>query len=231
MAEKAQGEREICGLSGAIKPVYGHLVVLENAMLLRPLLFLIGLMGLPLLADDHTPVEFTVVGDAIYAVGEIDGTSLRRFKRVARANPEVRTLVLEYIGGSVDDLANLRFAKYVRRKGFTTIVPAYGLVASGGTDLFLAGAERRLENGACVGVHAWATDDYAADEIAPSDREHRRYLEFYDDMQIDKAFYWYTIDAAPADDMHWMNAGEARAFGLATRPHGPLSGAATCNRR
>ena len=166
---------------------------------------------------EYTPLEFAVKGDRIVANGTIDAGSLAAFEAVADDNPAIRTLLLQNIAGSVDDEANLAFSRVVRESGFDTIVPSDGMVASGGTDLFLAGNRRILEPGACVGVHSWGGGwGTPAAELPRDHREHRRYLDYYRDMAVNTAFYWFTLDAAPASEMHWMTAGEADRFGLGT---------------
>ena len=35
--------------------------------------------------------------------------------------------------------------------------------------------------------------------------EHRVYLDFYEEMGIPEAFYWFTLEAASADEVHWMS--------------------------
>ena len=49
-----------------------------------------------------------------------------------------------------------------------------------------------------------------------SRRAHDLYLDYYTDMGIDPSFYWFTLDAAPADSIHWMTSDELIAFGLVT---------------
>lgn len=177
---------------------------------------------------DYDPVTFTVDGDRIIATGVIDETALAAFDDVTTANPQAKTLVLQQIDGSVDDEANLKLARMVRDAGFNTVVPAGGLVASGGTDLFLAGVDRTLAAGACVGVHSWAADGYEATDIPRDDPEHDPYIRYFTAMGIPTAFYWYTLDAAPASGMHWMTEEEAEEFRLV--PDAPeLGTAAVCN--
>ncbi len=180
---------------------------------------------------DYAPLQFSVSGERMVAVGVIDGGTLDRFEDALEDHPNVRVLVLQNIGGSVDDDANVQFSRVVNRLGFTTLVPSDGLIASGGTDLFLAGSTRILEPGACVGVHSWAADDFTANDVPRNSPEHDPYLDYYEDIGIDAAFYWFTIDAAPADRMHWMSAREVARFGVTTRAAVSLSGAAECWRR
>lgn len=182
-------------------------------------------------AHDHSPMSFKVYGTQIIAEGEIDGDTLDAFEDIIEDAPDATELVLQYVGGSVDDEANVEFSRFVRGLGFTTIVPSDGLVASGGTDLFLAGQKRLIETGACIGVHSWAAEDFTATDLPGSDAEHDRYLDYYDDMNIDQAFYWFTIQAAPADGMHWMSAAETTQFGMTTQPVEMTGSKSTCSRR
>lgn len=182
-------------------------------------------------ARDYTPLEFSIAGNRITAIGVIDDTSLDTFLDVIDGHPEVRTLVLKNVGGSVDDEANVAFSRLIHQMGITTLVPSDGLVASGGTDLFLAGTTRILESGACVGVHSWAADDFTATDIPRTSSEHDRYLDYYNDINIDPAFYWFTIEAAPAEEMHWMTSMEVDQYGVSTSPVGSLSPATICDNR
>ncbi len=191
------------------------------------LLVLLGCVG----EDGSGSVNLDVDGGALIAAGEIGSQSQEVFADLIEDQPGIDRLVLRNIGGSVDDEANLVLARQVREWGLETVVPSDGLVASGGTDLFLAGTERILEDGACVGVHAWATDAYTAKDIPRDDPEHADYLRYFQQMGIDPEFYWFTLDAAPAEDMHWMTAAEARRFGMATNAVTRLGTRAECDAR
>jgi hypothetical protein len=203
----------------------------QISMRIYGFLALLGLVGSAACAQDHDPLRFVVSGDEIFAIGEIDSESLALFQQIAADHPSAKTLVLQYVGGSVDDAANVAFARVVRDMGLRTRVPSDGLIASGGTDLFLAGVDRVLETGACVGVHSWAAQDYTATDLPRSDPEHDRYLSYYADMQIDPDFYWFTVNAAPSDGMHWMTAAEAVRFETATQQITSLANQATCDKR
>ncbi|MFK7877126.1 MAG: alpha/beta hydrolase [Paracoccaceae bacterium] len=192
---------------------------------------LLGLATSAACADDHTPLSFAVFGDEIIASGEIDSDSLDLFEDMIGDHPNAKTLVLQYIGGSVDDEANVKFARVVRDLGLTTRVPSDGLVASGGTDLFLAGVNRVLEAGACLGVHSWAAEDFTATDLPRSDPEHDRYLSYYQDVGIDAAFYWFTLQVAPADGMHWMTSEEVARFSVSTNQATSMGTQAMCDDR
>lgn len=174
--------------------------------------------------QDYVPIEFEAEGRNIYAYGDIDSDVIPRFLDVYNDNPEAEVLVLEMVGGSVDDEVNLKFSQMIRDLGLSTHVPSNGLVASGGTDLFLAGSHRTLEPGACVGVHAWATDDYEANDIARDDPVHQEYLRYFRKMGINEYFYWFTLAAASAQDMHWMSAQDVNRFSMTTDKPAPELG-------
>ncbi|MFY2825257.1 alpha/beta hydrolase [Ruegeria sp. MALMAid1280] len=198
----------------------------------KPLTFIAtGFVLLTACAEHYEPVRFEVQGDEIVVVGTIDHTTLSAFDEVTRQNPQIKTLVLQYIEGSVDDDSNVLFSRVVREKGFDTRVPSDGMVASGGTDLFLAGNRRVLEPGACVGVHSWGGRNNVATEIPADDPEHGIYLDYYEDISVGDAFYWYTLDAAPTDGMHWMTAAEADQYDLTTNRAPRLGAPAICDER
>lgn len=182
-------------------------------------------------AEQYTPVAFVAEGDQIIADGTIDDTTLQSFLAISAENPEAKTLVLQNIEGSVDDDANVVFSRVVRVKGFDTVVPSEGLVASGGTDLFLAGNQRVLEPGACVGVHSWGGGGFVAADLPEDHPEHDRYLSYFEDIGVDPDFYWFTLDAASEDEMHWMTSAEADQYDMATGAVPALGSMAECDAR
>lgn len=180
-------------------------------------------------ADWERPAEFSVVDGYLVVIGEIDTPTPDAFADVIAQNPQVTTLVLALVPGSADDDANLELAQMVRDRGLATVVPANGLVASGGTDLFLAGVEREVEPGACLGVHSWAAgDDLEGADLPDDDPEHDVYLDYYDGIGIDEDFYWFTLDAAPAQGMYWMNADDVDTYEVVTEGSGRPGEADDC---
>lgn len=185
--------------------------------------------------EDYETLEFTVVGHEIIGEGIIDSTSLSLFKKAIETAPDAKTLVLKNVGGSVNDEANRIFASFVHSQGFATHVPGNGMVASGGTDLFLAGVSRTIEKGACIGVHSWAAgtnENSLRGNQVPRDHDlHKPYLTYYDYVGIPRSFYWFTLEAAPADSMHWMSREKVIEYKMTTQPPGDLSSDPICNER
>lgn len=176
------------------------------------------------LGDDYDAFQIEVVGRQFVAEGVIDETTPAIVEAAIADNPDISELVLEWVPGSADDDSNLRAARMVRASRLTTIVPEGGLVASGGTDFFLAGARRIIGPDACVGVHSWASEDGSGEgstqgrDVPKGDEAHSPYLSFYAEMGISKDFYWYTLDAADVDAMHWMSRRDLQRFNMATEP-------------
>lgn len=181
----------------------------------------------------YTPMQFEPQGEALIATGATDAGTLALFQQAMERHPNTRVLVLQNVDGSTDDVVNLQLADAVRRAGLATLIPADGMAASGGVDLFLAGVQRILEPGACVGVHGWSdsTGTIEATQFPRDDPEHQMYLDYFDRVGAPHAFYWFTLDAAPAAEMHWMTAAEARRFGIATQQVASLSPPRICDER
>lgn len=166
--------------------------------------------------------KFTYDDGIIWMTGEIDTSTPDDLLRVLNAHPEVKWIVMEYVPGSNDDDANLKAARIIRERGMNTGVPSDGLIASGGTDFFLAGIERTVQRGACIGVHSWSDDgDPTPPTQLPRDHVgHQMFLDYMREISIPEKFYWYTIEAAPADGMHYMSEADIQSFGLATEFEG-----------
>ena len=144
-----------------------------------------------------------------------------QLKKLIDENPGIKTIVLEHIGGSLDDDSNFPMGKYVREKGLNTYLKSDSKVSSGGTDFFLSGVNRTMEEGAYIGVHSWAGNDGArmveAKDIPREDSQHRANAEYVNYMLGSEDFYWYTIYAAPADGMHRMTKDEILKYKVATK--------------
>lgn len=152
---------------------------------------------------------FTVV-DATTArmVGSVTGVTPRDFAAMLAAHPMLKRLELVDCPGSLDEEANLRLARMVRRAGLATHIPEGGSVRSGAVELFLAGVIRSAHPTAEFGVHSWRDEtgleagDYAAD-----DPVHAEYLDYYREMGLDaaaaRAFYAMT-NASGYDDIRYL---------------------------
>lgn len=172
-----------------------------------------------------TLTEFTVDGDKLYMNGEINTKTPEQLKKVISENPQVKTIVMLVVPGSNDDDANLPMAKWVREKGLNTYLTNNSFVASGGTDFFIAGNKRIMEDGAKVGVHSWS-DSFGkeAKDIPKNHPDHEMNRKYIEDMLGKDDFYWYTIYAAPANDIYYMTNEEILKYNMVTEPIGTTFG-------
>lgn len=179
---------------------------------------------LTLTACGYPQTEFVARDGSLDLTGVIDGRTLGELQGALSEDPGLTTIRFVSVPGSADDEASLaQLGDFIRGRGMTTIVPSYGMVASGGTDMVLMGARRIIEPGACIGVHSWAAAIFGRNiesgaDLPPEDPAHDLYLDFYDKMGIPQDFYWYTLEVAGPDDIHWMSPAEINRFGLSTVP-------------
>lgn len=171
--------------------------------------------------DIEDRLEIEVTDNVFVARGTLVPESGTHIDAVRRGEEDIRVMVMLNVPGSDDDNDYMDAARKLRQDGFVTIVPSNGLVASGGTDFFLAGSYRIVEPGACLGVHSWedmGPPAYSAHTIPRGHEDHLDWLEYFEDMGISQDFYWFTIYAAPATGMHWMSPAEINRFGLSSIP-------------
>lgn len=160
--------------------------------------------------------KFTIKNNIAYMSGIICSNTPALVLELLYKHPEVRTIEMELVPGSIDDVSNLRASLYIHRFGLTTRLNKNSIIASGGTDLFLAGRKRIIEKGAKIGVHAWDGGDTPATELSKEDEAHQLYIEYYKTVNIPEAFYWYTLKAAPASDIHFMTEKEINKYKIRT---------------
>ncbi|MCJ8293313.1 MAG: alpha/beta fold hydrolase [Colwellia sp.] len=153
----------------------------------------------------------------VYMNGVIGADTLAVMQTLFSTYPQIKTLVMQNVPGSMDDEINLLASMEIRNRGINTHIPADGMVASGGTDMFLAGVKRTIATGAKIGVHSW--DDGSGKAALDYPRDHQThviYLDYYNAIGITTDFYWYTLEAAPAESNHWMTAEEMVLYGVLT---------------
>ncbi len=162
--------------------------------------------------------RFQVQGEDLFMRGEINSKTDTQFEAVIAANPQVATLVQCNVPGSLDDDTMIPLSYRVRELGLNTHLTATSMVASGGSDLFLAGVERTMETGAFIGVHSWSDGSRDAADYPRTSPEHAANADYIRDMLGSDDFYWFTIYAAPAAEIYRMTPAEITQYGLITQP-------------
>lgn len=199
---------------------------LALAVLAGPACTVLEPLGYALL-NSLPATELAADGDRLYLMGDLNSRSLGQVRKALAAHPEVTTLVLTACPGSIDDETLVKIGRLVRSRGLDTHLLESSVIASGAVDLFLAGVSRTMEKGAVLGVHSWADTAYTATDVPRDHPDHALYVDYVNEMLGGDAFYWFTIDAAPADGIHWMTSEEVSRYGLLTAPVLPPSHATT----
>lgn len=162
--------------------------------------------------------EFQVRGEKLLISGQITSQTPANFKATLAANPQITTVVQTYMPGSLDDEALIEMGYLLRSRGLNTHLTANSEIYSGAVDLFLAGNRRTAALGAVVGVHSWA-DGLGEGANYPAEApEHRLNVQYTTDMLGSPDFYWFTLRAAPSDDIYEMTREELIRFGVITQP-------------
>ncbi len=154
--------------------------------------------------------------DRAALTGSTDAASPHQFAAMLRDFPGLAVLEMIEAPGTSNDIANLAVGRRIREAGIVTHVPRGGSVRSGAVELFLAGAQRTMDEGAQFAVHSWLDNygrqpgDFPAD--AP---ENRLYLDYYVEMGmaegVARNFYAMT-NSVPHSSAKWMNASEMQGW-------------------
>jgi len=166
---------------------------------------------------------FRVLDDARAALVDVtDARTPGAFQAMLRNHPGIAVIEMIDCPGTEDDRANLQLGRMIRTRGIATHVPDGGSVRSGAVELFLAGAQRLIDDGAEFAVHAWIDEDgRQADDYAFNAPENRKYLAYYREMGMSEgqatAFYAMT-NSAPFEQALWLDAAQMRGWVDAGEP-------------
>lgn len=164
--------------------------------------------------------KFELSDNSLIMDGLITRKTPGQIYKIFDENPNIDTIEMREVLGSLDDNANLEIALWVAGKAITTKIGRYSEIASGGTDFFLAGSERIVLDGAKIGVHSWGSFDATAADFPRGHELHQPYIEYYQNIgltaQESEDFYYFTIDASTFDDVHFMTDDEIIRYKLST---------------
>lgn len=172
-------------------------------------------------ANNDATACFVIEQDSTQAkmYGVIASNSPSIVNQLIAHTPKITEILMINVPGSMDDEANIPAALAVRNAGINTRINSNGHIASGGTDFFLAGVIRTVENGAQIGVHSWSTGDGTEGAQVPeNDPQHQLYINYYQQIGLadPSGFYWFTLRAAPSSGIHYMTADEITQYGIST---------------
>jgi len=156
--------------------------------------------------------KVSVDGKTAILTGETGTLTYVQISDVINSHPNVDTLLLQHVLGSVNDAINMHTGRLIRDAQLTTKVTENSVIASGGVDLFAAGFNRVYIEGAFIGVHSWISDDgKEASKLDKDDVLHGAQLTYFREMlgeELGPEFYFFTINAAPFDSIHQMTQAE-----------------------
>lgn len=167
-----------------------------------------GQFGIFRVIDDNT-VEMN---------GDITSSTLNDFNSLIENYPNIETINLNQAPGSADDETNLLVSKRVYDLGIATHIVDNGEIASGAVDFFLAGVRRTKGENTKIGVHSWSNGSQEATDFPVGHEEHQLYIDYYVSVgftqQEAEDFYYFTINAAPSADIHWMTEAEIEQYNV-----------------
>ena len=169
-------------------------------------------------SEQDNPACFIIKQDKAYMYGVIGEQIVNTVTRLTTEHANVNTIVLVDVPGSMDDESNLKASLMVYDKGLNTEVLSNSDIASGGVDFYLAGNKRILAEGAKLGVHSWGGDDGVVATDLPRDHaEHKPYIDYYQHIKQYRPsdFYFFTLEAAPAESIHYMTTEELTKWQIA----------------
>ena len=178
--------------------------------------------------DDSTNPDkqfgiFTVLEDGatLEMNGTIGSSSLINFNKLESTFPDVNNINIKNCDGSSDDDVNLKLSAKVHQKKINIHLMDNGEIASGGVDFFIAGKQRTKGSNTKIGVHSWAGKNETATDFPIGHNNHLPYINYYVDVgftqQQAEDFYYFTINAAPAESIHWMTESEITQYNLITK--------------
>jgi len=153
-----------------------------------------------------------------YLNGNLGTITYRQIKNLITKHPEVKTIVLEDVPGSLNDAVNMHTGRLINEARLTTKVPYYGMAASGGVDFFCAGKTRIIEKGAKLGIHSWSAGSFEAGDLPKDHPAHQYQIAYYKMCLGEKGedFYFHTLEVAKAGDIHWMSKDEMQKWNVTT---------------
>ncbi len=162
---------------------------------------------------------FKVIDDSSVEMnGEIGSSTLNDFNELIESYPNISKINIKEVPGSGDDEVNLQVSAKVHQQNIATHLMDNGLIASGGVDFFLAGTTRTKGNNTKIGVYSWSDERNEATDFPRGNSNHQPYIDYYKSIGFtqaeSEAFYYFTINAASADDIHYMTEAEIGMYNI-----------------
>ncbi|TMO82171.1 hypothetical protein [Pseudoalteromonas spongiae] len=160
--------------------------------------------------------QLVVKDTAAELSGTLGSKTYVQFRDLALDHPSVNRIIFKSVDGSVNDDINMHTGRLIHQAQYTTVMPADGEAYSGGVDLYAAGIKKEYQVGGKLGVHAWCCEgDKDAGQLSKSHSAHGAQLTYFREIlgqELGPEFYFFTINAAPADDIYLMTQAEINKY-------------------
>lgn len=158
-------------------------------------------------------VWFEVEWTTAYMYGKIDDRIYSTVRQLFSSHPSIEKIVMIYVPWSHDDFKNFEAIQYIRRQDIVVEIWPKWFIASWWVDFLLAWTTRNIYAGASIGVHSWRYLWVSnANSLDKDDERHQPWLDFYDSIDMDQDYYWFVLDNATADEVHWLSPEELVRF-------------------
>jgi len=162
--------------------------------------------------------RFTLHANQAVLTGMLGTNTYVQLSNIIEQHPEVDTVVIKQVRGSLNDEINMHTGNLLRNAGLNTQIPQDGFAYSGGVDLFTAGVKRQVEANGTLGVHSWCCyQGKTADKLDKTSPAHHDQLNYFSKMlgeDLGPEFYFYTLHASPFTDVHPMTRQEMQKYSL-----------------
>ncbi len=162
---------------------------------------------------------FYILNDTTIVMnGDMGSRVDNQFDRLIAKYPNIKLMIMEDCPGSRNDEQMFKAALQLHNLSINTHLPSNGKIQSGAVDLYLSGNKRTLEQGAKIGIHAWSDGSGSATDYPTNHSEHELYINFYKaigcSQQEAEDLYFFIINAAAPEDIHWMTDQEIDQFNI-----------------
>ena len=160
---------------------------------------------------------FYILNDTTIVVnGDMGSRVDNQLERLLDKYPNISYVIMEECPGSRDDEELFKAARMIHNRGFHIHLPSHAKIESGAVDFFLSGIKRTMDEGAKIGVHAWSDGNSSATEYPVGHEEHQIYIDYYMSIgyseQDAESLYFFIINAASPDDIHYMSIQEVNDY-------------------
>ena len=153
-------------------------------------------------------IHATKDSPAAYLVGHLGVTFPYAINALQTDYPWVKILVLKEVPGGYGMEAIIDGMHMIYDAGMATVLEPDSLVASAGTDVFIAGKYRFAMDGAKLGIH-----EFGGDAPKTEDKTTTAIRDFFTKVGIRDDFYDF-MRSKPHDSMYWLTPTEIKKYNI-----------------